>query len=47
MMLFNLLAEFVFFLTRSRGYKTFFMLNSAEAEIKMPHKCQNRLKFQV
>ena len=32
-------ASIVEFQTRSRGYKTFFMLNSAETKIYPAHKC--------
>ena len=31
--------------TLARGYKTFFMLNSAEHEILNAHKYKNRRKF--
>ena len=30
--------------TRPQGYKTFFMLNSAELEITIPHKYRNSPK---
>ena len=33
--------------TRSRGYKTVFMLNSAEHEILNAHKCENIKKFGI